>query len=153
MHSLPPFVACSSPHLFGKENYSKDVCFMFFVYFLPFCSCLFIRMRGRNLLLRHDECHHPSISTLTLHEQNSHEITPPALLAFSSLMFNWLLLLLHVPNRHHSNLFGVFRALRAMSCFVCLILLFPLYFCFFAKARGKCLLAKTKKHHCQHLQA
>ncbi len=77
MHSLPPpLIACSSRHLFGEESYSKDVCFVCFVSLLPFCSCLFVRMRGRNLLLKHDECHHLSISMLILCEQNFHEITP-----------------------------------------------------------------------------
>jgi len=86
-------------------------------------------------------------------EQNVHGVTPPPSLAFSSLMFGWFVLLLCVPNHHHSNLIGVFCALGAMSCFVCFILLLHFCSCFFARARANYSLAEAKKHHCQHLQA
>jgi hypothetical protein len=111
--------------------------------------------RGRSSLLNQMEHHCLLNSTPTSSEQNVHEVTPPPppSFAFSSLMFGWLVLLLCVPNHHHSNLIGVFCALGAMSCFVCFISLLHFCSCFFARVRANCLLAEAKKHHCQHLQA
>ncbi len=128
------------------------LCFRCFIFLPPFCFCLFVGV-GVHCWTKWNTIACWTQRQLQVNKMFMESPPLPPSLAFSSLMFGWLVLLLCVPNHHHSNLIGVFCVSGAMSCFLCFISLLHFCSCFFARARANCSLAEAKKHHCQHLQA